>query len=118
MRKLSNPDPLLTGRVICPLCNGPAGGWRAGYRSRERAGHSEGIFLTKPEIRLQGDRTRDLKVLLGSLNHYARGPFATCQSINLIRRDTLLSLSLSLYIYIYKLELLPVRNIPSVHRIV
>jgi hypothetical protein len=42
--------------------------------TRERAGHSEGIFLTKPEIRPRGDRTQDLKVLLGSLNHYARGP--------------------------------------------
>jgi hypothetical protein len=39
------------------------------------AGHSEGIFLTKPEIRPQGDRTRDLEVLLGRLNHYARGLF-------------------------------------------
>jgi hypothetical protein len=25
---------------------------------RERAGHNEGIFLTKAEIRLRGDRTR------------------------------------------------------------
>jgi hypothetical protein len=35
-----------------------------------------GDFLTKPEIRLQGDQIQDLEVLLVSLNHYTRDPFA------------------------------------------
>jgi hypothetical protein len=30
----------------------------------------------KKKFALERDRTRDLEVLLGSLNHYARGPFA------------------------------------------
>ena len=80
-RKPSNPGPPIINRPInCPLRNDLAGGWRAGYRSLrdpwERAGHNEEIFLTKPEIHPRGGRTRDLEVLLGSLNHYARGPFA------------------------------------------
>jgi hypothetical protein len=36
----------------------------------EQARHSEGIFLTKPEIRPRGESNP-------SLNHYARGPFAS-----------------------------------------
>jgi hypothetical protein len=74
-KKSPNPgSPSLAGHHR-PLCNGPAGGWRAG-RNQERAGHNEGIFLTMHEIGPEGDRTRDLEVVLGSLNHYARGTFA------------------------------------------
>jgi hypothetical protein len=47
--------PITNGPINCPFCNGPARGWRAGYRPRERVGHSKGIFLTKPKIRPQGE---------------------------------------------------------------
>jgi hypothetical protein len=51
-KKISEPwpagPPSLAGHHR-PLYNGTAGGWRAG-RNQERARHSEGIFLTKPEI--------------------------------------------------------------------
>jgi hypothetical protein len=52
VEKTSEPWP--------PITNGPAttahsataqaGGWRAGDGTRERMRHSEGIFLTRPEI--------------------------------------------------------------------
>jgi hypothetical protein len=75
--KTPEPWPPITNRPInCPLRNGLPGGWRAGYRSLRAGGAQRGDFFTKPEIRPRGGRTRDLEVLLGSLNHYARGPFA------------------------------------------
>jgi hypothetical protein len=43
--------------------------------TRERAGHNEGIFLTKPKIRPRWGSNRDMEVLLGRFNHYTRGPF-------------------------------------------
>jgi hypothetical protein len=79
--KIPGPCPSITnGPINCPLCNGPVGGWCAGYRSpkADRTQRARGFFLTKPEIRPWGDRTRDMEVILGSLNHYAyaRGSFA------------------------------------------
>jgi hypothetical protein len=74
-----NPRTLapITNRPInCPLYNGPAGGWRAGYRSPRAAGHSEGIFFNQARNSPPRGSNQDLNVLLGSLNHYARGPFA------------------------------------------
>jgi hypothetical protein len=41
--------------------------------SQKRAEHSKGIVLIKPEIRPEGDRTRDLNVLLRSESRLKRG---------------------------------------------
>jgi hypothetical protein len=57
--------PITNGPINCSLCNGPTGGWRAGYRSPRAGGTQREDFLTKPEIRPQegsnsghGDATR------------------------------------------------------------
>jgi hypothetical protein len=48
-------------------------GWCAGRKPR-MDGAQIVDFLTKPEIRFpKGNGTRDQEVLLGNLNHYARG---------------------------------------------
>ncbi|ONM14768.1 Pleckstrin homology (PH) domain superfamily protein [Zea mays] len=53
--KASEPWSSITnGLINCPLCNGPVGGWRAGYRSRERAGHSEDFFNQSQNSPLRG----------------------------------------------------------------
>jgi hypothetical protein len=73
-----NPEHFAPSLVVHhrPLCNSqPEGG------AQERAEHNEGTFLTKPEIRRRVDLTRDLEVLLGSLNHYARVSFAGSASL-------------------------------------
>jgi hypothetical protein len=60
-----------------PITNGPAStvhsataqpeGGAQDIVTRERRGHNEGIFLTKPEkFAPGGNRTQDLEVLLGS----------------------------------------------------
>jgi hypothetical protein len=64
--KLPNPAPPSQRAVIAHSATAqPEGG--AQDVPQEQAGHNEGIFLTKPKIRLEGDRTWDLEVLLGSL---------------------------------------------------
>ena len=45
--KIREPWPPSLANCHRPLCNGPAGGWRAGRNSRAGR-HIEGIFLTKP----------------------------------------------------------------------
>jgi hypothetical protein len=65
-KKSPNPgSPSQAGRHRS-LYNGPAGGWRAG-RKQERAGYSEGIFLTMPEIGPEGNRTETCRWYLEAL---------------------------------------------------
>jgi hypothetical protein len=47
-------SPITNGPINCPLCNGLAGGWHAGFRSLRADGAQRGFFLTKPEIRPRG----------------------------------------------------------------
>jgi hypothetical protein len=69
--KSPNTGPPSLAGCHRPLCNGPAGGWRA--RRNPGAGRSQrGDFLIEPEIRPQEDQTYNLKVLLKCFNHYAR----------------------------------------------
>jgi hypothetical protein len=76
MIKSPNPDPPSLAGCPHPLYRmaRPEGGEQD--VTRKRAKHSERFFLTKPEIHHRKGSTQDLKVLLKSLNHYARGPFA------------------------------------------
>jgi hypothetical protein len=64
-------------RTLAPITNGSAStvhsataqpeGGTQDIATRERMGHNEGIFLTKPKNSLpRGNRTQDLEVLLGS----------------------------------------------------
>ena len=63
-------------RTLAPITNGPAStvhsataqpeGGAQDIVTRVRMGHSEGIFLTKPENSLPGGSNQDLEVLLGS----------------------------------------------------
>jgi hypothetical protein len=48
--KIPEPWPPSLADRHHPLCNGPAGGWRAG-RNPEAGGAQRGDFLTKAEIR-------------------------------------------------------------------
>jgi hypothetical protein len=79
--KTPEPWPLITnGPINYPLYNGPAGGWCAGFRSPRAGGAQQGDFFSLARKFPPGrDRTRDLEVLLESLNHYTRGPFASEQ---------------------------------------
>jgi hypothetical protein len=73
--KIPEPfPPSLAGRYR-PLCNGSAGGWRTG-RNPGVGGAQRGDFLPSPKFALEGDRTRNLELLLGSLNHYTIGPLS------------------------------------------
>jgi hypothetical protein len=56
--------------------------------TRKRAEHNERIFLTKPEIHLKGDRTRDVEVLLGSLNHYTNSSHDTLVLVLFLSKDS------------------------------
>jgi hypothetical protein len=58
-----------------PFCNDPAEGWHAG-RNPGAGGAQPGDFLTKPEIRHRGGSNPGPRGAIGSLNHYAKGPFA------------------------------------------
>jgi hypothetical protein len=60
--KTLNPGPITNGSINYPLCNGPAEGWYARYRSSRVGRAQRVIFLTKSEI-----RTLDVEVLLESL---------------------------------------------------
>jgi hypothetical protein len=66
--KIPEPWPPITAHFATAQ---PKGG--AQDVTREQAGHSERIFFNQSQkFAPEGDRTWDLKVLLGSLNYYAR----------------------------------------------
>jgi hypothetical protein len=61
-KKTSEPWPLsLTGRSTTHSATAQPEGGAQDIDPRERTGHSQGIFLTKSEIRPRGDQTRDLE---------------------------------------------------------
>jgi hypothetical protein len=69
--------PSLTGQSIAHSATAQPDGDAQDIDPRERVGHNEGIFFNQARNSSpRGDRTRELEVLLGSLNHYARRPFA------------------------------------------
>jgi hypothetical protein len=68
--KIPEPWPPSLANCHCPFHNGPARGCAQDV-TRVRARHNKGIFLPSQKIVPEGDRTYDLEVLLGSLNHYA-----------------------------------------------
>jgi hypothetical protein len=39
--------PITNGPINCPLCNGPTGGWHAGYRSPRAGGAQRGDFFNQ-----------------------------------------------------------------------
>jgi hypothetical protein len=76
IEKIHGPWLPITSGPSPPTLQRPAGGWHIG-RTPGVGGVQRGdFFLTKSEIRSRGGSNPRLEVLLESLNHYVRGPFA------------------------------------------